>query len=73
MNIAAPAAVTRPAVPADLAGMVELQSRAFGPGRFVRTAYRVREGGPDLSPFLPRIHCEVSFWARRDVRSLKVE
>ena len=23
----------------------------FGPGRFVRTAYRVREGTPDVSPF----------------------
>jgi hypothetical protein len=29
--------------------------------------------GPERSPFLPRIHCEVSFCARREVRSLNVE
>ena len=45
------AVVTRPAVPDDLAAIVALQSRAFGPGRFVRTAYRVREGAPALSPY----------------------
>src|SRR5690606_3634189 len=42
---------TRPAVPDDLPAIVALQSRAFSPGRFARTAYRVREAAPDLSPY----------------------
>ena len=29
----------------------DLHARAFGPGRFARTAYRVREGTPEFSPF----------------------
>ncbi|MEB3372150.1 hypothetical protein R4I43_32595 [Saccharopolyspora sp. S2-29] len=29
--------------------------------------------GPLPSAFLPSVHCEVSFWARRAVRSLNVE
>lgn len=34
--------------PADLAALERLSERAFGPGRFARTAYRVREGAePD--------------------------
>ena len=34
--------------PADLAALKQLSERAFGPGRFARTAYRVREGAePD--------------------------
>lgn len=37
--------------PADLAQVAELNARVFGPGRFARTAYRVREGAPALSPY----------------------
>ncbi len=37
--------------PADLPDVSGLHARAFGPGRFVRTAYRVREGTPPISPF----------------------
>ena len=38
--------------PADLAAIEKLDERAFGPGRFARTAYRLREGvepDPQLS------------------------
>jgi predicted N-acetyltransferase YhbS len=41
----------RPAVPDDLPAIKALQPRAFGPGRFTRTAYRVREGVPLISRF----------------------
>lgn len=35
--------VTRPAEPADVDAISALHDRVFGPGRFARTAYRVRE------------------------------
>ncbi len=35
----------------DLAGIANLHARVFGPGRFTRSAYRVREGAPNLSTF----------------------
>jgi predicted N-acetyltransferase YhbS len=43
--------VTRPASAADSTEIRALHARAFGPGRFTRTAYRVREGTPEFSPF----------------------
>lgn len=67
MTSPAPAVVTRPAVPDDLPAMTALQSRAFSPGRFARTAYRVREGGPDLSPF-----CRVALIGDRLVAALRL-
>lgn len=36
---------------ADLPEVSRLHARAFGPGRFARTAYRIREGTPQISPF----------------------
>jgi predicted N-acetyltransferase YhbS len=51
-----PAVVTRPARPGDLAEIVALQARAFSPGRFARTAYRLREGAPMLTPFCRVAH-----------------
>jgi predicted N-acetyltransferase YhbS len=40
--------VLTPQVPADLAAIEKLDERAFGPGRFARSAYRLREGvAPD--------------------------
>lgn len=45
------AVTTRPVAPADMPDITDLSRRVFGPGRFVRTAYRIREGTPDLSPF----------------------
>lgn len=41
----------RPARADDLAEIIALHARVFGPGRFVRTAYRIREGTPPISPF----------------------
>ncbi len=37
--------------PADLAQVADLNARVFGPGRFTRTAYRVREGAPAISRY----------------------
>ena len=39
----------------DLGSIAELHAQVFGPGRFARTAYRVREGAPLLSP-----HCQIA-------------
>jgi predicted N-acetyltransferase YhbS len=41
----------RPVAPGDLAAIGDLHQRAFGPGRFARTAYRIREGTGAFSPF----------------------
>ena len=41
----------RPVAPADLAAIRDLHARAFGPGRFARTAHRIREGTGEFSPF----------------------
>ena len=45
------AVVVRAASPADLPQMIALHDRVFGPGALTRTAYRVREGAPQLSAF----------------------
>ena len=42
---------TAPARAEDLPEISRLHGRCFGPGRFARTAYRVREGAPDISPY----------------------
>ncbi len=45
---------SRPATPADAPLISALHARVFGPGRFARTAYRVREGmgaGAEISRF----------------------
>ena len=39
-----PSALIRLQTTNDYAALVEMNERAFGPGRFARTAYRVREG-----------------------------
>ncbi|MFN3891446.1 MAG: GNAT family N-acetyltransferase [Beijerinckiaceae bacterium] len=45
-----PALGLRPLHPSDLPQIEKLDERAFGPGRFARTAYRLREGvGPDFA------------------------
>src|SRR5688572_3481711 len=43
--------VTHAAAPEDGAEIQALHASAFGPGRFARTAYRLREGMPEFSPF----------------------
>ncbi|MGI9425512.1 MAG: GNAT family N-acetyltransferase [Hyphomicrobiaceae bacterium] len=50
----------RPTMVSDLAAVSALHANVFGPGRFARTAYRVRENARKVSPF-----CRV---ARRDGR-----
>jgi predicted N-acetyltransferase YhbS len=39
----------RPETTADAAALSQLSAEAFGPGRFTRTAYRVREGVPPVA------------------------
>ena len=39
----------KPVTPADLADIEALHERAFGPGRFTKTAHRIREGLPAFS------------------------
>lgn len=41
----------RRATPADFPAIASLHARVFGPGRFARTAYRVREGTAPVSRF----------------------
>lgn len=46
----------RPIRATDFAAICALHSRAFGPGRYARTAYRVREGTPLITP-----HCRAAY------------
>ena len=52
-----PAVTNRALMPADLPAVAALQAAVFGPGRFARTAYRVREGTPPISPFCRGAFC----------------
>lgn len=61
------AVTTRPALPADFPAIAALQARAFSPGRFARTAYRVREGAPDISPF-----CRVALMDDRLIAAVRM-
>ena len=42
--------IMRPVTAADIAAVEALHDLAFGPGRYARTAYRVRDGLPPFSP-----------------------
>ncbi len=44
-------AEVRPVTTGDISGIAALHARVFGPGRFSRTAYRIREGAPKFSTF----------------------
>jgi predicted N-acetyltransferase YhbS len=46
-----PQFTSRLVTPADLPAISELHAKMFGPGRFTRTAYRIREGTPPISPY----------------------
>jgi predicted N-acetyltransferase YhbS len=46
-----PSLTIRPALPDDIPEISKLHARIFGPGRFTRSAYRVREGKGHLSRF----------------------
>lgn len=61
------AVITRTALPADLAAISELHARVFGPGRFARTAYRVREGTESVTRF-----CRVAERGERLLASLRM-
>ena len=52
-RIELPALNIRALAPGDLPGILKLDERVFGPGRFTRTAYRLRE---DVSPDM-RLSC----------------
>jgi predicted N-acetyltransferase YhbS len=61
-----PNVLNRPVVPADLPLIAELHARVFGPGRFTRTAYRVREGAPPISRF-----CRAAFLDGRVIAAVR--
>jgi predicted N-acetyltransferase YhbS len=58
--------VHRTATPADLPQIAELNARVLGPGRFTRTAYRVREGALALSPY-----CRVALAGPRMIAAVR--
>ena len=58
---------TRTATAADLGEIGRLHADVFGPGRFARTAYRVREGTPDLSQF-----CRVALIGARIIAAVRL-
>ncbi len=60
------AVTIRPVVPTDLPEIVALQIRAFGPGRFARSAYRVREGVAPISPL-----CLAAIAGKRLIASIR--
>lgn len=60
-------AIIRPVRPEDSAAIAALHARAMGPGRFARTAYRVREGAAAaLSPF-----CRLSLMGGRLIAAVR--
>ncbi len=64
-----PSATNRPVSPADLPAISALHAEVFGPGRFARAAYRVREaaGVSSISPF-----CRVSIMDGRVVAAVRL-
>ena len=51
----------------DVARVTELHGRVFGPGRFARTAYRVREGTPPVTRF-----CRGAFLGERLIAAVRL-
>lgn len=62
-----PALAIRKALPGDLTQISKLHARVFGPGRFARSAYRVREGKGHLSRY-----CLVAHLGSELVASLRM-
>lgn len=58
---------TRAVVPADEAKIRQLHAEVFGPGRYARSAYRVREGTAFASPF-----CRVAVKGDRIIAALRM-
>ena len=63
----APATTTRVVTSADAPAIGRLHAAVFGPGRFARSAYRVREGTDFASPF-----CRVAVDGDRIIASLRL-
>jgi predicted N-acetyltransferase YhbS len=61
-----PPITTRVARSEDLAVIKRLHAEVFGPGRFARSAYRAREGAPDISPF-----CRVALQGDQVIAALR--
>lgn len=57
----------RPVTAADDAAISALHKAAFGPGRYARSAYRVREGRGTFSP-----HCRAAVLGERLVAALRL-
>lgn len=62
-----PPITTRAVAAADLPEIARLNARAFGPGRFARSAYRVREGTAPVSPY-----CRVALLGHRLVAAVRM-
>lgn len=62
-----PEVIDRPLTDADLPLVAGLHARVFGPGRFARSAYRVREGTAPVSPF-----CRGAFLGAKLVAALRM-
>lgn len=58
--------IIRAAVREDLPALAQLSAATFGPGRFARTAYRVREGAPPVSPY-----CRVCLIGERIIAAVR--
>lgn len=58
---------TRTVASADLPAIRRLNALVFGPGRFTRTAYRIREGTPETSRF-----CRVALAGDRLIAALRM-
>jgi len=52
--------------PADLPQVSNLHATVFGPGRFARTAYRIREGTPPISRY-----CRAAFLGERMIAAVR--
>ena len=61
-----PNVANRPVTHADFPAISLLHARVFGPGRFTRTAYRVREGAAPVSPF-----CRAAFLGNRLIAAVR--
>jgi predicted N-acetyltransferase YhbS len=59
--------LVRAPVPGDLAAIARLHADLFGPGRFARTAYRVREGTAAITPL-----CRVAYLGSELVAALRM-
>lgn len=57
---------SRPLTPDDLPLVSRLHAKVFGPGRFARSAYRVREGTPPISDY-----CRACFIEERMVAAVR--